>query len=44
LGYFFFVAAFFTVFFAAFFATFLVAICLFSLLIKHGLCNTLCCS
>ncbi len=43
LGYFFF-AAFFAGFFAAFVAAFFVAICLFSLLIRHRCCNMLHCS
>jgi hypothetical protein len=40
-----FLVAFFAAFFAgAFFAAFLVAMCLFSLVIRHSICNTLHCS
>jgi len=44
VGFYFFFAAFFAGFFAAFVAAFFVAICLFSLLIRHRCCNTLHCS
>jgi hypothetical protein len=44
VDFYFFFAAFFAGFFAAFVAAFFVAICLFSLLIRHRCCNTLHCS